>query len=77
MVSIDIPSGWDADGGYKDMGFEKTDCLISITAPKMSAATFPNAHYLGGRFMPEELQEKYGCKFPFDFEGSDQFFRLI
>jgi NAD(P)H-hydrate epimerase len=38
----------------------KPELLISLTAPKMCAQHFNGKfHYLGGRFVPPALQEKY------------------
>lgn len=77
IVSIDIPSGWHVEQGYQGKGFQSPACLISLTAPKHSASTFSGAaHYLGGRFMPEDLLSKYNCRPPIAYQGSNQFLRL-
>jgi NAD(P)H-hydrate epimerase len=39
--------------------------LISLTAPKICAQSFEGKyHYLGGRFIPEELANKYELNLP-------------
>ena len=77
VVAIDIPSGWHVEQGYQGRGFASPACLISLTAPKQCAAFFRGqAHYLGGRFMPEELLDKYGCRPPVAFPSSASFVRL-
>uniref|UniRef100_A0A8D0G6U7 NAD(P)H-hydrate epimerase n=1 Tax=Sphenodon punctatus TaxID=8508 RepID=A0A8D0G6U7_SPHPU len=63
IVSIDIPSGWDVEKGNPD-GLQP-DMLISLTAPKKSARHFAGRyHFLGGRFVPMALQNKYSLNLP-------------
>nr|XP_013807542.1 PREDICTED: NAD(P)H-hydrate epimerase-like [Apteryx mantelli mantelli] len=63
IASIDIPSGWDVEKGSAD-GLQP-DMLISLTAPKKAAAHFTGRyHFLGGRFVPAALQEKYALNLP-------------
>jgi NAD(P)H-hydrate epimerase len=39
--------------------------LISLTAPKMCAKLFRGKHhYLGGRFVPKTLEQKYELNLP-------------
>ncbi|XP_017483098.1 PREDICTED: NAD(P)H-hydrate epimerase isoform X4 [Rhagoletis zephyria] len=65
IASIDIPSGWDVeDGKLSEADFEP-ELLISLTAPKLCARSFQGKyHYLGGRFVPPALQEKYQLNLP-------------
>ncbi|XP_011191093.1 NAD(P)H-hydrate epimerase [Zeugodacus cucurbitae] len=65
IASIDIPSGWDVEKGkIREEDFEP-DLLISLTAPKLCAKLFKGKyHYLGGRFVPPTLQEKYQLNLP-------------
>ena len=76
LVSVDVPSGWDVDsgpaGGADDL---RPAVLISLTAPKACAAHFDGRHYLGGRFVPPAILEKYGFTQP-AFSGAEQFVRL-
>lgn len=45
--------------------------LISLTAPKMCAKDFKGRyHYLGGRFVPPALENKYNLNLP-KYEGTD------
>lgn len=72
--SIDIPSGWDVnEGPIADVGEEhiSPDLLISLTAPKQCARNFTGRfHYLGGRFVPPALEEKYQLNLP-TFPGTE------
>ena len=38
--------------------------LVSLTAPKMCAACFRGRHYVGGRFVPPFIREKYDLRLP-------------
>lgn len=65
-LSVDIPSGWHVENGPSPPDAEtglqsiSPDLLISLTAPKLCAKHFQgNHHYLGGRFVPPPLQQKY------------------
>lgn len=59
--SIDIPSGWDVENGPPTEGKSiSPELLVSLTAPKLCARHFTGKyHYLGGRFVPPTLQDKY------------------
>lgn len=69
LFSIDIPSGWHVENGPQPIednqsGIKiqaiKPELLISLTAPKLCAKDFHGKyHYLGGRFVPPPLQQKY------------------
>ncbi|XP_058813247.1 NAD(P)H-hydrate epimerase [Topomyia yanbarensis] len=77
IASIDIPSGWHVEEGPQSEEDIKPDCLISLTAPKMCAAHLASVkHYLGGRFVPPKLQEKYSLQLP-TYAGNDLFVRLV
>ncbi|KAF3773362.1 Pyridoxine/pyridoxamine 5'-phosphate oxidase 1 [Nymphaea thermarum] len=65
IVSIDIPSGWHVEDG--DVGGKgiKPDMLVSLTAPKLCAKKFSGRHhFLGGRFVPPTIVQKYMLKLP-------------
>ncbi|CAL4933114.1 unnamed protein product [Urochloa decumbens] len=65
IVSVDIPSGWHVEGGDVDGGGIKPDMLVSLTAPKLCAKKFTGAHhFLGGRFVPPPILNKYGLQLP-------------
>uniref|UniRef100_A0A0K0DUH9 NAD(P)H-hydrate epimerase n=1 Tax=Strongyloides stercoralis TaxID=6248 RepID=A0A0K0DUH9_STRER len=52
IASIDIPSGWDVESG-------------PLLAPKLCAKYFKGTgHYLGGRFIPQSLSDKYQLNLP-------------
>ena len=55
--------GWDIENGNND-GI-KPEMLISLTAPKICAKKFKGKfHFLGGRFIPQSLQEKFQLNLP-------------
>jgi len=78
LVSIDIPSGWDVNTGHQFMDRDQEgvdqamripalqpECLISLTAPKLSAKQHRGLyHFLGGRFVPESIKQKYNLNLP-------------
>lgn len=69
ICSVDVPSGWDVEKGCED-GLQP-ELLISLTAPKKCASLFRGKHHvLGGRFVPESLQEKYGLNLP-EYPGTE------
>ncbi|KAJ7367361.1 YjeF N-terminal domain-like protein [Mycena albidolilacea] len=71
IVSVDIPSGWDVEAG-NDAGFGLSpDVLVSLTAPKEGVRTFRGQHFLGGRFVPRTLEEKFGLNLPI-YPGYEQ-----
>jgi len=76
MASIDIPSGWDVEKGNIDnKGFEP-EMLISLSVPKLCAQFFTGKHhYLGGRFVPPVLFQKFGIQIP-PYQGDEQCARL-
>ena len=77
IFSIDIPSGWDVDNGPPTDGPVLSPAmLISLSAPKICAKSFSGPfHYLGGRFIPQGLVEKYNLKLP-EYPGTEQIVRL-
>lgn len=69
VCSIDIPSGWDVEEGNPE-GIQP-DLLISLTAPKKCARHFKGRrHFLGGRFVPPGLEQKYNLNLP-PYPGTD------
>ena len=77
VASIDIPSGWDVErGDVRGLGL-MPDMLISLTAPKVSAKFFSGQHhFLGGRFVPPHIAEKYDLQDMPPYPGTDQIVRL-
>ncbi|KAI5078629.1 hypothetical protein GOP47_0006300 [Adiantum capillus-veneris] len=76
IVSVDIPSGWDVEIGDKDGLGLNPDMLVSLTAPKSCAKMFKGYHhYLGGRFVPPVIVEKYNLKLPL-YPGSSLCVRI-
>lgn len=71
ICSIDIPSGWDVEKGPTSGQDIYPEMLISLTAPKLCAHKFQGKyHYLGGRFVPAELEFKYSLNLP-QYLGTD------
>ncbi|XP_039146017.1 pyridoxine/pyridoxamine 5'-phosphate oxidase 1, chloroplastic isoform X2 [Dioscorea cayenensis subsp. rotundata] len=65
VVSVDIPSGWHVEEGDTDGSGFKPEMLVSLTAPKLCAKKFVGPHhFLGGRFVPPSIVEKYGLQLP-------------
>ncbi|XP_050377273.1 pyridoxine/pyridoxamine 5'-phosphate oxidase 1, chloroplastic isoform X2 [Argentina anserina] len=64
VVSIDIPSGWQVEGDGGPEGI-KPDMLVSLTAPKLCAKNFCGSHhFLGGRFVPPSIADKFKLCLP-------------
>ena len=71
IVSVDVPSSWDVDGGdILGTGF-MPHALVSLTAPKLCAKNFSGRHFVGGRYLSPTLSKKYGVRMP-PFEGVSQ-----
>ena len=78
LVSVDIPSGWDVEAGAPEAEVTpvlRPDMLVSLTAPKLGSRGFRGAHYLGGRFVPRKLAEKYKLDLP-EYPGTDLVVKL-
>ena len=74
IISVDVPSGWDVNGGDGGTGF-MPDVLISLTSPKLSSKKFTGRHFVGGRFLPPAIAEKYGVSMP-PYQGVQQVWEL-
>lgn len=87
IVSVDIPSGWSVDDGdLEGSSASKTildqpdperktftpEVVISLTAPKKGLKNFHGLHFLGGRFVPPAIIDKYGLLGLDSYEWSDQ-----
>ncbi|PFH49514.1 hypothetical protein AMATHDRAFT_194838 [Amanita thiersii Skay4041] len=82
VVSVDVPSGWDVEAGPPQSEDQKDgvvrlepDVLLSLTAPKMGVKSFKGRHFLGGRFVPRTLEEKYRLNLP-AYPGFEQIVEL-
>ncbi|XP_028818055.1 NAD(P)H-hydrate epimerase [Denticeps clupeoides] len=74
IASVDIPSGWHVEDGSPD-GLQP-DMLISLTAPKKAASHFRGRyHFLGGRFVPPALEQKYQLNLP-EYPGTECVYQL-
>ena len=65
IVCVDIPSGWDVEKGYVGEGVKKCDVLVSLSAPKLGVKHYTGIHYLGGRFIPLEMQNELQLSLPY------------
>ena len=70
IISVDVPSGWDVNGGDGGTGF-MPDVLISLTSPKLTSKKFTGRHFVGGRFLPPTVAAKYGVAMP-PYQGVQQ-----
>ncbi|KAJ7578170.1 YjeF N-terminal domain-like protein [Mycena floridula] len=75
IVSVDIPSGWDVENGNEQRLGLEPDVLVSLTAPKQGVKLFKGRHFLGGRFVPRSLEEKFQLNLP-QYPGCDQIVEL-
>lgn len=78
VLSVDIPSGWHVEDGNisTDKAYQfEPDVLISLTAPKQCALKFKGRHFVGGRFLPDFLGNKYGIKMP-PYMGTSQVYEM-
>ncbi|KAH7112834.1 apolipo protein A-I binding protein-like protein [Dendryphion nanum] len=74
ILSVDAPSSWNIETGPPDEGPGKDfhpQALISLTAPKPLVKWFRGRHFVGGRFLGQEVAERYGLDVP-RYEGLDQ-----
>lgn len=70
IVSVDIPSSWHVEKGNINNSFTPS-VLISLSAPKLGAVEFSGRHFLGGRFLSEDLEAKFDLQLP-DYPGTEQ-----
>ncbi|KIJ05199.1 hypothetical protein PAXINDRAFT_93766, partial [Paxillus involutus ATCC 200175] len=75
IVSVDIPSGWDVEKGNEEGMGIVPDVLVSLTAPKEGVRSFKGRHFLGGRFVPKAMEEKFQFNLP-EYPGFDQIVEL-
>ncbi|XP_078234966.1 yjeF N-terminal domain-containing protein 3 isoform X2 [Pogona vitticeps] len=69
LISLDVPSGWDAETGSSD-GISP-DVLVSLAAPKQCATRFMGKHHLvAGRFLPYDIQKKFELNMP-EYPGTE------
>ena len=74
VLAVDAPSSWNVDDGPPAEGPGakfRPQALISLTAPKPLVKFFEGRHFVGGRFLPPELAEKFGLDVP-PYDGVEQ-----
>ena len=78
ITSVDAPSSWDIETGPPSSGPGASfhpEALVSLTAPKPLVRMFRGRHFVGGRFLPPQVAEKYGLELP-AYEAIDQIVEL-
>jgi len=78
IVSIDFPSGWDCDKGKINPPGQdiNPDTLISLIAPIEGTRQFSGRHhFLGGRFVPKSIEQKWGLNLP-PYSGSSLYVKI-
>lgn len=75
IISVDIPSGWDVEQGNTSGQGILPAMLISLSAPKLCAASFSGVHYVGGRFVPDGIAQELGFEKQ-EYPGADQIVRI-
>ena len=75
VLSVDTPSCWDIESGPPKEGELGASFmppyLISLTAAKPNVRFYKGTHFIGGRFLSEEMAHKYDLEVP-DYQGVDQ-----
>ena len=74
VLAVDAPSSWNIEDGPPGDGPGKgyePDALVSLTAPKPLVRWFKGRHFVGGRFLGEEMASKYGLDVP-PYQGVEQ-----
>ncbi|BEJ13590.1 hypothetical protein CspHIS471_0307640 [Cutaneotrichosporon sp. HIS471] len=83
VVSVDIPSGWGVEEGRqrltntdgKEVATIDPEVLVSLTAPKEGVRSYTGKHWLGGRFVPDDLAKRHKLNLP-PYPGVDQVVEL-
>jgi NAD(P)H-hydrate epimerase len=70
VISVDVPSGWDVEGGGNTPPPWSPHALVSLTAPKLCARDFKGRHWLGGRFLPPSMASRLQLDLP-EYSGSE------
>jgi NAD(P)H-hydrate epimerase len=75
VLSIDLPSGWDVElGDIHKTGFYP-NAVVSLTVPKLCMKGYSGDHYVGGRFVPPHVRDKFHLTLPV-YAGVDQVAKL-
>ncbi|KAK4628961.1 NAD(P)H-hydrate epimerase [Fulvia fulva] len=73
VLAVDAPSSWNIETGPPGEGPGKgymPSALISLTAPKPLVRWFRGRHFVGGRFVGEEVAGRFGFDVP-PYEGCE------
>lgn len=78
VTAVDAPSSWNIETGPPDHGPGSNfnpQALVSLTAPKPLIKWFKGRHFLGGRFVPPGVAQKYDLEIP-EYDGINQIVEL-
>lgn len=78
VTSVDAPSSWNIESGPPEHGPGSNfmpHALVSLTAPKPLIKKYRGRHFLGGRFVSEDIARKYELDIP-KYPGVDQVVEL-
>lgn len=77
VLSVDIPSGWSVEqGDVYGTGFIPR-AVISLTLPKLCMKGYMGLHYVGGRFIPPVVADKFRLSLPNYGLGPFQIVKLL
>ncbi len=71
ILSIDVPSGWQIDSEDNSNMFNP-NYLVSLGVPKICTKNYLGNHFLGGRFIPKIILDKFSLLLP-EYEGNKQY----
>lgn len=75
IISVDVPSGFDIlKGNVLDSFVPKG--LVSLTLPKLCSKDFKGEHFLGGRFVPKKLFEKFNLETGEIYKGNELYTKV-
>lgn len=63
VLAVDVPSGWRVDEKNTSK-WQPGLGLVSLTLPKLCAEGLRTPHWVGGRFLPNEVQKEWGLHLP-------------
>ena len=75
VLSVDMPSGWEAEAGNK-YGLFLPMANISMMLPKEGMKSYKGRHFIGGRFLPAKIANEFRIEDPADFPGDSLFYEL-
>ena len=77
VLSVDIPSGWSVEQGDVYGTAFNPKAVISLTLPKLCMRGYPGLHYVGGRFIPPAITDRFQLNLPDYGLGPYQIVKLL